>query len=101
MLQVFARLPRLLLIGLVRFYQVIIGPHFPSSCRFTPSCSTYALQALREYGALRGTILAAHRILRCNPWGGSGYDPPRWYGEPAPEDPAAPCCTDAHELHRT
>ena len=79
-----ARLPRLLLIGLVRGYQLVISPHFPSSCRYTPSCSQYAILAIRKYGAAKGFVLAAHRILRCNPWGGSGYDPPRWYGEPPP-----------------
>jgi putative component of membrane protein insertase Oxa1/YidC/SpoIIIJ protein YidD len=44
------------------------------------------MQALEQYGAVKGTILAVHRVLRCNPWGGHGYDPPRWYGEPLPED---------------
>lgn len=78
------RLPALALIGLVRFYQLAIGPWLPSSCRFTPSCSTYALEALRRYGAVRGGILTVWRILRCNPWGGHGYDPPRWFGEPRP-----------------
>ena len=75
------RLPRLALVGLVRFYQLAISPHFPSSCRFSPTCSQYAILALRRYGAVRGTILAVWRILRCNPWGGRGYDPPRWFGE--------------------
>lgn len=76
----------------VRGYQVMISPHFPSSCRYTPTCSRYALEALEKYGAIRGTILAVHRILRCHPWGGHGFDPPRWYGEPpvASDDPAPP-----------
>ncbi|HEX8402788.1 MAG TPA: membrane protein insertion efficiency factor YidD [Allosphingosinicella sp.] len=47
----------------------------PPSCRFRPSCSAYAIEALRRYGALRGGLLAARRILRCHPWGGHGYDP--------------------------
>ena len=76
-----ASLPKLALVGLVRFYQVAISPHFPASCRFSPTCSQYAVLALREYGAVRGSILAVWRILRCNPWGGHGYDPPRWFGE--------------------
>lgn len=76
-------LPRLLLQGVVRAYQFVLSPHIPSSCRYTPSCSEYAIQALDKYGAIRGTILAVHRLLRCHPWGGHGYDPPRWYGEPA------------------
>lgn len=76
-------LPRLLLIGLVRGYQLVLSPHLPASCRYTPSCSEYALLALRRYGAVRGGILTVHRLLRCAPWGGHGYDPPRWYTEPA------------------
>lgn len=85
MLRTFLRIPRVLLMGLVRGYQLILSPHLPSSCRYTPSCSQYAMQALEQYGAVKGTILAVHRVLRCNPWGGHGYDPPRWYGEPLPE----------------
>lgn len=87
-LQALIRLPRLVLVGLVRFYQLVIGPHVPSSCRYTPSCSQYAIEALRTYGALKGLVLTVHRILRCNPWGGHGYDPPRWYGEPLPDEEA-------------
>lgn len=94
------RLPRLLLIGLVRAYQLFISPHLPTSCRYTPSCSQYAVLALQKYGAIKGFILAVHRILRCNPWGGHGYDPPRWYGEPIPDDPSLPRHAP-HELHRT
>ena len=78
------RVPRLLLIGLVRVYQLGISPWTPASCRFSPTCSQYAVRALREYGALRGGVLALWRVLRCNPWGGRGYDPPRWFGEPKP-----------------
>ena len=77
------RVPRLLLVGLVRFYQLGISPWLPATCRYSPTCSQYAVIALREYGALRGSILALWRILRCNPWGGHGHDPPRWFGEPA------------------
>ena len=78
------RLPRLGLIGLVRLYQLVLSPALPSSCRYTPTCSQYAVLALGKYGAVRGTVLAVWRVLRCNPWGGHGYDPPRWFGE-APE----------------
>lgn len=74
-------LPKRLLIGLVRAYQGVVSPHVPPSCRYTPSCSAYAVEALRKYGAVKGSILTVHRLLRCAPWGGSGYDPPRWYGE--------------------
>jgi putative membrane protein insertion efficiency factor len=64
-----------ILIGAVRFYQLAISPWTPASCRFTPSCSAYAIGALEEHGALRGTWLALRRIGRCHPWGGFGYDP--------------------------
>lgn len=63
------------LIILVRFYQVCISPLKPPSCRFMPTCSEYALQALKKYGPFKGTYLAVRRILRCHPFGGSGYDP--------------------------
>lgn len=64
-----------LLVGLVRVYQFFVSPVFPASCRYAPSCSAYAVDALRAHGALKGCWLAIHRILRCHPWGGSGYDP--------------------------
>lgn len=57
------------------FYQRCISPFTPPSCRFTPSCSEYARQAIVKHGPLRGTWLAIRRLLRCHPWGGSGYDP--------------------------
>ena len=60
---------------LVRFYQVAISPLKPPTCRFSPTCSTYALEALKKYGLLKGGRLALRRIMRCPPWGGSGYDP--------------------------
>ena len=63
------------LVGLVRFYQVCISPLKPASCRFTPTCSQYALEALRKYGPFKGSWLALRRILRCRPWGDRGYDP--------------------------
>lgn len=64
-----------LLIGLIRFYQRAISPRKPPSCRFIPTCSAYAIEAIERFGVIRGTGLALWRILRCNPWGGSGYDP--------------------------
>jgi putative membrane protein insertion efficiency factor len=64
-----------LLIGLVRFYQLAISPWTPSACRYTPTCSSYAIEALRDHGGLRGSWLALRRIGRCHPWGGFGYDP--------------------------
>lgn len=64
-----------LLILPVRFYQLCISPMLPRSCRFTPTCSQYAVEAIRKHGPLKGSWLAIRRILRCHPWGGSGYDP--------------------------
>ena len=74
------RLPRLALVGVVRLYQGAVSPWLPAACRYTPTCSEYAVQALRQFGAVRGSALAVWRIARCNPWGGHGYDPPRWFG---------------------
>ena len=60
---------------LVRFYQIAISPLKPPTCRFTPTCSSYALEALKRHGLFKGGMLAIRRIIRCHPWGGSGYDP--------------------------
>ena len=70
-----ARVPALLLSAPVRIYQWIVRPLIGSNCRFHPSCSDYALEALATHGAWRGGLLAAWRILRCNPWVAGGYDP--------------------------
>jgi putative membrane protein insertion efficiency factor len=59
----------------VRAYQYLISPYTPSSCRFVPTCSEYAVEALKKHGAIKGTMLAAKRIARCHPWGESGHDP--------------------------
>ncbi|MBR5929092.1 MAG: membrane protein insertion efficiency factor YidD [Prevotella sp.] len=56
-------------------YQKVISPYTPPSCRFTPTCSEYAKQALKKHGPIKGLWLAIKRISRCHPWGGSGYDP--------------------------
>ncbi|MCH5242507.1 MAG: membrane protein insertion efficiency factor YidD [Muribaculaceae bacterium] len=64
-----------LLIYLVKFYQCAISPHFPAACRYTPTCSTYAVEALQKHGVIKGSWLTVKRIARCHPWGGSGYDP--------------------------
>lgn len=64
-----------LFIGFIRFYQRVISPQKPPSCRFTPTCSAYAIEAIERFGVIKGGGLALWRILRCNPWGGSGYDP--------------------------
>lgn len=59
----------------VLFYQNCISPLTPPTCRFTPTCSEYARQALIKHGPVKGLCLAIRRLLRCHPWGGSGYDP--------------------------
>jgi putative membrane protein insertion efficiency factor len=60
---------------MIRIYQATISPLLPPACRFTPTCSEYAAKALAEWGPIHGTWLAIRRILRCHPWGGSGFDP--------------------------
>jgi len=59
----------------VYFYRFCISPLTPASCRYTPTCSEYAIEAIKKYGALRGLWLAIKRISRCHPWGGHGFDP--------------------------
>ncbi|MBD19633.1 MAG: membrane protein insertion efficiency factor YidD [Rhodospirillaceae bacterium] len=59
----------------IRLYQLVISPMFPHSCRYLPTCSQYANDAIYQYGLLRGGWLAIKRLSRCHPWGGSGYDP--------------------------
>jgi putative membrane protein insertion efficiency factor len=63
------------LILLIKIYQWVISPLLGPKCRFTPTCSHYAAEALKKYGIFKGTWLAAKRIARCHPWGGKGYDP--------------------------
>lgn len=64
-----------LLIAPIHFYRHFISPCTPPSCRYTPTCSQYAIEALRKHGPFKGLWLAVRRILRCHPWGGHGYDP--------------------------
>ena len=64
-----------ILVFLVRGYQIMISPYFPSSCRYQPTCSHYAIGALQKHGAFKGTWLATKRILRCHPWAEGGHDP--------------------------
>ena len=61
--------------GMIRAYQLLVAPILPPSCRYYPSCSHYAAEAVERHGPWRGCGLAARRLLRCHPWGGSGYDP--------------------------
>jgi putative membrane protein insertion efficiency factor len=62
-------------VGIIRFYQVVISPLFPPTCRFIPTCSQYAVQAIERHGAWRGGLYALRRILRCHPFCKGGYDP--------------------------
>jgi putative membrane protein insertion efficiency factor len=73
-----------LLRGAIRLYQLFVSPLLLPSCRYLPSCSEYAAEAIATHGALRGSWLALRRLLRCHPWGGSGYDPV------PPRQPASP-----------
>ena len=68
-------LPKRFLLALLRFYKREISPYLPPSCRFVPSCSEYAMQAVMKYGAVKGGYLAIRRILRCHPFHPGGYDP--------------------------
>jgi putative membrane protein insertion efficiency factor len=61
--------------AVVRSYQLLVSPLLPPACRFVPSCSEYAAEAIARHGALRGVGLALHRLARCHPWGGGGFDP--------------------------
>ncbi|MEI6133830.1 MAG: membrane protein insertion efficiency factor YidD [Desulfomonile sp.] len=64
-----------IIIAIIRYYQIFLSPIFPSSCRFVPSCSEYALEAVLRHGALKGAYLGALRLSRCRPFGPAGYDP--------------------------
>ena len=63
------------LLLLIKLYQNFISPLLPSTCRYSPTCSEYAKQSLVKFGLIKGSILSIKRIIKCNPWGGSGYDP--------------------------
>jgi len=70
-----AALPRLVALAPILLYQRVISPALPRRCKYEPTCSRYAVQAIRRYGVLRGLVLAGWRLLRCNPWSYGGYDP--------------------------
>jgi len=77
-------LVRAALLGLIRLYQLTLSPWLGNPCRYEPTCSRYAAEAIERHGALRGVWLAAKRLGRCHPWGSSGYDPvPIANGPPA------------------
>jgi len=69
-------------IVLVKLYQWTISPLLPNSCRFTPTCSQYTIEAIKVHGTLKGLVLGICRIVRCNPWGGHGFDPVPEKGTP-------------------
>lgn len=81
---------RLLLLFLIHAYRLVLSPVLPPSCRFTPTCSTYGLEAIRRHGALYGGWLTLRRIARCHPWGGMGYDP-------VPGESHRPGCGHSHQ----
>ena len=66
---------KFLFINIIKIYQRFISPFFLSSCKFSPSCSKYGIEAINKYGAVKGTFLTFKRIMRCNPWNKGGYDP--------------------------
>jgi uncharacterized protein len=88
-------LPRAALIGLVRAYRLLLSPSVGQSCRFAPTCSVYAIQALEKHGAVVGIGLAGWRILRCNPWCHGGCDevPDNMPWDRAKASPPSPCAT--------
>ena len=66
---------KLLFINIIKIYQRFVSPFFPSSCKFSPSCSKYGIEAINKYGVLKGSVLTVKRILKCNPWSKGGFDP--------------------------
>jgi putative membrane protein insertion efficiency factor len=77
--RVAVRLPQYAVMGLIKGYQLVISPLLGPSCKYYPSCSHYGLEAVRRHGALRGSVMAGWRVLRCNPWSNGGVDevPPK------------------------
>lgn len=75
MLKIIKNVLTWILLPPVYFYRAVISPLMPPSCRYTPTCSQYTIEALKKHGPFKGSYLSAKRIISCNPWGGSGYDP--------------------------
>lgn len=73
-------------LSMLKFYKREISPLLPNSCRYVPTCSEYSMIAYKKYGVVKGTVLTAWRLCRCNPLGGSGFDPPRWFGDTTPPE---------------
>ncbi len=75
-------IPSLFFVTLIKGYQIVLSPLLGSNCRYEPTCSQYAIDVIKEWGSLKGSVLALKRILRCHPWSESGYDPiPRKKGK--------------------
>jgi uncharacterized protein len=70
-----ARIARAVVVAPIVVYRHVVSPAIPRRCKYEPTCSRYAVEAIREYGILRGLVLAGWRLLRCNPWSHGGYDP--------------------------
>jgi putative membrane protein insertion efficiency factor len=99
------RVPGVLILGFLKLYQRVLSPALPRRCKYEPTCSEYAVQAVRELGATRGSVLAAWRLARCNPFSHGGYDPveartlfrerkPRGGPPPAPVPPRSTRVSD-------
>jgi putative membrane protein insertion efficiency factor len=82
---------------LLRGYKFVISPWLPASCRYVPTCSEYAMEAVERFGVLRGSVMAAGRILRCHPFGKSGYDPVVRGGEPVGDQNGKRCASEFHQ----
>jgi hypothetical protein len=83
---------RWLVVAVLRLYQRVVSPALPATCKYHPSCSHYAVEAVRTYGVLRGVVLAAWRLVRCNPWSHGGLDPvdrQTLFASPRPSRPHA------------
>lgn len=74
-IKIFIKIPSFIILQLIKFYQKFISPLFPSSCRYIPTCSEYAIIAIQKYGFIKGFFLAIKRIMRCHPRHPGGYDP--------------------------
>ncbi len=90
------------LVALLRVYRAVVSPLYGQVCRYHPSCSAYALEAVQVHGSLRGTWMSARRVGRCHPWAAGGYDPvPPARGAPPPDDPAPAPSSPAPSPHST